>query len=657
MSRTMNRKSNRLKAIAIACVAVMGMAFLGNICPATHGNMLEMASVTASAESAIWDGTADTSWYYREHTVLTNENGDRLDVFDINTAEELAGLAKLVRNGNEMQNTMINLTSDLVMNDTSNFDNWDEQEPANNWIAIGAVDIDAAYAGGGIRTQPNSNSTNFCGIFNGNGHTISGLYSMHHNYAGLFARLSGVVSGVILKDSYIKCVNTQDTEDGTTFWETCAGGIAAICDRGIINCCEFDGKVFASGQDMVGYGMHGCYAGGITGKFSDDGSGVAALVLAFAFVPLGVIVNPAFCMIGLDGQQISDPGIYNCINRGSIYAENGTDCNGAGGIVGTGGLFTFRNPDFAVFYCVNLGEISGNQKVKTGAMVGYGYKFSEQRSYYTNCDRSSDNDEAINFTEAGMSKQEVVEQLSSSFKYEDGEIYLNFDHDTSEIPGDGSEDETVWTVSTETFLPEVEPERNVTMPAPELTCDFISHYFGNAYDKENITVVYSKNPDVCKWIMEVATDPEFTDIQMRTAGNPSTEAYALRPGVTYYIRAYGVNTYGTPDETTEYTGTSYLNVTLEDYSVLTVTVPGETPVLELGDCTGDEAINASDASLILVTSAQIGTGDSSDLTEAQIKAADVNGDGTVNAADAAVVLIYAAEVGAGNVDAKIADFV
>lgn len=169
--------------------------------------------------------------------------------------------------------------------------------------------------------------------------------------------------------------------------------------------------------------------------------------MAFAFAPIGVIFNPAIFMIGVDGQMISDPSIYNCINKGSVYVENGTNENGADGIVGTGGLYSFGNPDFAVFYCLNLGEITANENVKVGAMVGNGYKFLEQKSYYTNCERSSDNDEAINFTAAGMSKQEVVEQMSSSFKYENDEIYLNFDNDTSDDTSDGSS----WNSETETF--------------------------------------------------------------------------------------------------------------------------------------------------------------------------------------------------------------
>ena len=639
---------NRLKAIAIACVAAMGMTFLGSTYP-ERVNMLKTASVTASAESSeVWDGTADTSWYYKEHTVLVNEDGDRLAIFNISTAEELAGLAKLVRNGNEMKNTLINLTSDIVLNDTSNFENWDEQPPANNWTAIGAVAIEAPYAGGGISTQPSSKYTEFSGVFNGNGHTISGMYSMHHNYAGLFARLSGVVTGVIMKDSYAKCVNTQNVDYGSTaLWETCAGGIAAICDRGIINRCEFDGKVYASGLNQAGYGTHGCYAGGITGKFSDDDSGVAALVLAFAFVPAGFLINPAIFMTADGSQILSDPGIYNCINRGSIYAENGTDENGAGGIVGTGGLFSFQNPDFAVFYCLNLGEVSGNENVEIGAMVGNGYKFSEQKSYYTNCERSSENNEAINFTAAGMSKQEVVEQMSSYFKYENDDIYLNFEDTADSDNSDDTTDESEWHIETETFSEAVQ-EKNVTMPAPELTCELLSHYFGFVIDKDNISISCSKMEGIAKWHLDIAADPDFTDIYMQpeinpSAISPSTSVYSLVPGVTYYVRVQGRSTWD-EEENSEYTQYSYLNVMLEDYGVLVATVPESVPEPSVPDSPESDTIAWGDSDengsveildVVLMNRVYVGV---DQISESGKKNADTDQDGKITLSDSMNIL-------------------
>jgi len=198
-------KRKRIKAAV--CAAVMAFTLFGSLCPVDYHFMRE-TSVTASAEAAIWDGTEDTSWYYREHDVVVSENGERIAIFNIRTAEELAGLAKLVRNGNNMKNTMINLVSDVTLNDTTNFDNWDEQPPANNWTAIGAVPIEAPNVNVVMTIQPECRNTVFAGMFNGNGHTISGMYSLHHNYAGLFARTSGIITNVIVKDSYIQCINT-----------------------------------------------------------------------------------------------------------------------------------------------------------------------------------------------------------------------------------------------------------------------------------------------------------------------------------------------------------------------------------------------------------------------------------------------------------------
>ncbi|MCR4644184.1 MAG: hypothetical protein K5695_02075, partial [Oscillospiraceae bacterium] len=87
------------------------------------------------------------------------------------------------------------------------------------------------------------------------------------------------------------------------------------------------------------------------------------------------------------------------------------------------------------------------------------------------------------------------------------------------------------------------------------------------------------------------------------------------------------------------------------------TVEPEKPQVILGELNNDNAVNASDAAMILIAAASIGAGEDAGLTDAQKAAADVNHDGSVNASDAAIVLIYAAAVGAGQEDAKIEDFI
>ena len=86
------------------------------------------------------------------------------------------------------------------------------------------------------------------------------------------------------------------------------------------------------------------------------------------------------------------------------------------------------------------------------------------------------------------------------------------------------------------------------------------------------------------------------------------------------------------------------------------TAPVE-PDTSLGDLNGDNAINASDAAVVLIAAAQIGAEGTMDLTAAQQKAADVNKDEKINASDAAIILMYAAAVGSGEQNVKIEDFV
>lgn len=72
-----------------------------------------------------------------------------------------------------------------------------------------------------------------------------------------------------------------------------------------------------------------------------------------------------------------------------------------------------------------------------------------------------------------------------------------------------------------------------------------------------------------------------------------------------------------------------------------------TNVVTVGDLNSDGEINASDAAMILVVAAAVGSGSDSGLTTEQEIAADLNSDGGFNAVDAAIVLQYAAAVGSG----------
>jgi len=133
------------------------------------------SSVVGSSGSVaavtIWDGTADTTWY---------TNNKTKNSFLISTAEELAGLALLV-NGTEnngrynMQDKTIKLNADIMLNDTTNWQNWEFTSPSNIWKPIG------------INGYP------FSGTFDGDGHIISGLFYEDNtkDFIGLFGNMAG----------------------------------------------------------------------------------------------------------------------------------------------------------------------------------------------------------------------------------------------------------------------------------------------------------------------------------------------------------------------------------------------------------------------------------------------------------------------------------
>lgn len=113
-----------------------------------------------------WNESTDITWY--------NETSTE---FDINSATQLAGLAKLVNEGKDFSGVTINLSEDIDLYGTGG------EGDVREWTPIGTAD------------HP------FKGNFNGNNHTVSGLTlsgGINAENVGLF----GVVEGN--QDSYIK---------------------------------------------------------------------------------------------------------------------------------------------------------------------------------------------------------------------------------------------------------------------------------------------------------------------------------------------------------------------------------------------------------------------------------------------------------------------
>ena len=91
----------------------------------------EVQLLEASAPGTPWNGTSDKSWYK-----------DDTDSFTITTAEQLAGLAELVNDGNKFENKTIKLGADIYLNP-------DDNKKARKWTPIARVRAELATQGNG----------------------------------------------------------------------------------------------------------------------------------------------------------------------------------------------------------------------------------------------------------------------------------------------------------------------------------------------------------------------------------------------------------------------------------------------------------------------------------------------------------------------------
>ena len=174
----------------------------------------EIAPLNAENGTDVWAGAdaevgIDTSWYTNDTTVST---------FYISTAAQLAGLAKLVNEGNNFSKKFIKLTADILLNelDKDGMPRAAEgQAEAYKWTPIG-----------------NSAQKKFQGTFDGDGYTVSGVYikADKANFQGLFGFSTGTVKNLIVTGN-ITATNAMNI-----------GGVVGINNNGnVINCGFYGG--------------------------------------------------------------------------------------------------------------------------------------------------------------------------------------------------------------------------------------------------------------------------------------------------------------------------------------------------------------------------------------------------------------------------------
>ena len=305
-------------------------------------------------------------------------NGSKDEVYEISNAGQLYWFAGLVNGtlSGETQNASANavLTADIVVNkNVLKSDGTVNEGTFKEWTPIG-----------------NSYNGSYTGIFEGQNHTISGLYFKQENTeeVGFFGYNRGKISNVGILDSYFcgfsqvggvcgynsstitNCYN-KGVVDGTADRASSFGGVCG-CNLGILTNCYNTGIV--KGQLFVG-GVSGnngkmitnCYNTGIVkghewvGGVSGENSGTI-----INCNNEGKVSGTEYYVGGVSGENKKT--ITNCYNTGIVSGQSYV-----GGVNG-------YNINGTIINCNATGEVNG-----TGSYVGGVIGMNLNKGTITNC--------------------------------------------------------------------------------------------------------------------------------------------------------------------------------------------------------------------------------------------------------------------------------
>ena len=248
------KKSKKLFALLLSCIMVIAMmpATVFAVDPPAAGEGLEEAGEVADT----WDGNADTSWYTSALDAST---------YHISTAEQLAGLAQLVNaypGTTNFAGKTLYLDNDLDL-------------LRHEWISIGTV------LGGDCPEY------SFCGVFDGQGHVISNLYS-HESYIEGADESHNLLRNALFGSVYngeVKNLGVADAEIWIDPKDDSAAGKGILVDwmgKSKITNCWTSGSIYSGtkiekniggivGVTMQGCTISGCYSTAtLTGNFTNS---------------------------------------------------------------------------------------------------------------------------------------------------------------------------------------------------------------------------------------------------------------------------------------------------------------------------------------------------------------------------------------------------
>lgn len=183
----------------------------------------------AAEETQIAKNLLDVDWY--------DENGTE---FTITTREELFDLVELSY-FYDFAGQTIKLGADIVVNE-GNAADWQNEQPEYEWESIHG----------------------FAGTFDGQGHTISGLYSIGLRYFANIERVEGTdyITASLFRNTQKECVIKNFKIVNSYFESDLDHGVGSVSSNGAGTFDSIYSDVIIRSQK--------CYVGGIIGNVSDD---------------------------------------------------------------------------------------------------------------------------------------------------------------------------------------------------------------------------------------------------------------------------------------------------------------------------------------------------------------------------------------------------
>ena len=257
-----------------------------------------------------------------------NHNSDGF--YLISNADELRLFASMVNGG--QTSIRAKLTADIELNNTTGWENWGNTPPANSWTPIG------------------SNANPFTGTFDGQGHTVSGIYiNSDNNCQGFFGATNGAT------------IINLHTAQGYIRGNGSVGGIVGNAEGGSIEDCTNGCTIASTGSSnggIVGYGkgvqITGCTNNGplVAGVYQNGGIAGTAENSTIDRCVNNANITVADHAGGIAAYNTNGT-VSNCLNKGNVSTRNSFYTYTAGIVANN------RGTGSVVKNCLNLGTISG----------------------------------------------------------------------------------------------------------------------------------------------------------------------------------------------------------------------------------------------------------------------------------------------------------